>query len=217
MKAQTRRAVLVAVALALVSAALLVKWWFDGDMRRAHAHAALGSVLLATRCGLIEYQEAGTGVLLLAVHGSGGGHDQGMAFARPLASQGIRVIAMSRLGYLRTPMPADASAAAQADAHVCLLDALGIPKAAVMGGSAGAPSALQMALRHPDRVSARVLLVPLAYKPPTQASSAPPLPPWVEASMMRLIGSDFLFWSALHLARDQVVKLVLATPAVNLF
>ena len=64
---------------------------------------------------------------------------------------------MSRFGYLRTPMPVDASAAAQADAHVCLLDALGIRRAAVMGGSAGAPSALQMAIRHPDRVSALVL------------------------------------------------------------
>jgi len=29
---------------------------------------------------------------------------------------------------------------------------------------------------------------------------------------MRLIGSDFWFWSALHLARNQVIKLVLATP-----
>ena len=135
MRAQTRRAVLIALALAAVSAALLVKWRFDGDMRRARAHAAQGSLLLATRCGPIEYQEAGAGVPLLAVHGSGGGHDQGMAFAAALASRGIRVIAMSRFGYLRTPMPSDASAAAQADAHVCLLDALGIPKAAVMGGS----------------------------------------------------------------------------------
>jgi pimeloyl-ACP methyl ester carboxylesterase len=148
----------------------------------------------------------------LAVHGSGGGYDQGMAFAGTLAQQGIRVIAMSRFGYLRTPMPADASAAAQADAHVCLLDALGIGRAAVMGGSAGAPSALQMAIRHPNRVSALVLLVPLAYKPPTLADSAPPLPPWVENTMMRLIGSDFLFWSALHVARTQLVKVVLATP-----
>jgi len=212
MRAQTRRGVLVAVALALVSAALLVKFRFDSDMRRARTQAAQGSVLLATRCGPIEYQEAGSGVPLLAVHGSGGGHDQGMAFAGPLASHGIRVIAMSRFGYLRTPMPTDASAAAQADAHVCLLEALGIPKPAVMGGSAGAPSALQMAIRHPDRVTALVLLVPLAYKPPTQAESAPPLPPWVEATMLRLIGSDFLFWSALHLARDQVIKVVLATP-----
>ena len=30
--------------------------------------------------------------------------------------------------------------------------------------------------------------------------------------MMRLIGSDFLFWAALHLARDQVIQVVLATP-----
>jgi len=88
-----------------------------------------------------------------------------MAFAAGLASRGILVIAMSRFGYLRTPMPADASAATQADAHVCLLDALGIEHAAVMGGSAGAPSALQMAIRHPDRVTALVLLVPLTYKP----------------------------------------------------
>jgi len=202
----------IVMALCLASVALWVGWQFETEMQRARAHAAQGSVLLTTRCGPIEYQESGSGVPLLAVHGSGGGHDQGMTFAGALGSKGIRVIAMSRFGYLRTPMPADASAAAQADAHVCLLDALGIAKTAVMGGSAGAPSALQMAIRHPDRVAALVLLVPLTYKPPTQADSAPPLPPWVEASMMRLIGSDFLFWSAMHLARDQVIKVVLATP-----
>ena len=207
-----RRGLLTLIALSLISAALLIGWQFDRDMQRARAHAAQGSVLLRTACGPIEYQEAGAGVPLLAVHGSGGGHDQGMAFASTLAKQGIRVIAMSRFGYLRTPMPADASADAQADAHVCLLDALGIDQAAVMGGSAGAPSALQMAIRHPGRVNALVLLVPLAYKPPTQADSAPPMPAWVENTMMRLISSNFLFWAALHVARDQVIKVVLATP-----
>jgi 2-hydroxy-6-oxonona-2,4-dienedioate hydrolase len=206
-----RRALLVLV-LALMGVAVLIGWRFSSDMQRARAHAAQGSLLLQTRCGPIEYQEAGAGVPLLAVHGSGGGHDQGMAFARALATQGIRVIAMSRFGYLRTPMPADASAAAQADAHVCLLDALGVQRAAVMGGSAGGPSALQMAIRHPERVSALVLLVPLAYKPPTQAESATPMPAWVENTMMRMLGSDFLFWAALHVAREQVIKLVLATP-----
>ena len=216
MSRAARRGLLTLLALALISAAILIGWRFNSDMQRARARAAQGSVLLQTRCGPIEYQEAGAGVPLLAVHGSGGGHDQGMAFASALAKQGIRVIAMSRFGYLRTPMPADASAAAQADAHVCLLDVLGIRQAAVMGGSAGAPSALQMAIRHPDRVSALLLLVPLAYKPPTLADSAPPLPPWVESTMMRLIGSDFLFWAALHLARDQVIKVVLATPPERL-
>ena len=200
------------VGLTLLIAVLLIWWRFDRDIKLASARVAHGSALIATRCGPIEYQEAGTGVPLLAIHGSGGGYDQGMAFAGALAHQGIRVIAMSRFGYLRTPMPADASAAAQADAHVCLLDALGIRRAGVLGGSAGAPSALQMTIRHPDRVSALVLLVPLAYKPPTLADSAPPLPPWVENTMMRLIGSDFLFWAALHVVRDQVIKVVLATP-----
>jgi pimeloyl-ACP methyl ester carboxylesterase len=61
-------------------------------------------------------------------------------------------------------------------------------------------------------VSALILLVPLAYKPATEADSAPPMPAWVEATMMRLIGSDLLFWTALHVARDQVSKVVLATP-----
>ena len=196
----------------LVLAVSGMAWRFDSDIKIAQANAARGSVLLQTRCGPIEYQEAGNGVPLLAVHGSGGGHDQGMAFAAGLARKGVRVIAMSRFGYLRTPMPADPSVAAQADAHVCLLDALGIAKAAVMGGSAGGPSALQMAIRYPDRVSALVLLVPLAYKPPTQADSAAPMPAWVENTMMRMIGSDFLFWVVLHVARDQAIKLVLATP-----
>jgi len=212
MKPSMRWSVHILLALLLVGAVVLIGWRFNSDMAQARARAAAGSVLLQTRCGPIEIQEAGTGVPLMVVHGSGGGHDQGMAFAGALAQRGIRVIAMSRFGYLRTPMPADASAAAQADAHVCLLDALGIRRAAVMGGSAGAPSALQMAIRHPDRVSALILLVPLAYKPPSQADSAPPMPAWVEAAMMRLIGSDFLFWAALHVARDQVIKVVLATP-----
>jgi 2-hydroxy-6-oxonona-2,4-dienedioate hydrolase len=213
MKYSSHRGVLTLfLVLVFIGAAGFVGWRFKSDLQQARTHSAQGSVLLQTNCGPIEYQEAGTGVPLLAIHGSGGGHDQGMAFAATLAHQGIRVIAMSRFGYLRTPMPINASAAAQADAHVCLLDALGIPRAGVMGGSAGALSALQMAIRHPDRVSALVLLVPLAYKPPTQASSAPPMPAWVESLMMRMISSDFLFWVALHIGRDQLIETVLATP-----
>ena len=203
---------LAKTVIVLVVAASWIAWRFDSDIKVALAKSAQGSLLINTRCGPIEYQEAGTGMPLLMVHGSGGGHDQGMAFAGKLTQRGIRVIAMSRFGYLRTPMPADASPAAQADAHVCLLDALGIAQAAVAGGSAGGPSALQMAIRHPSRVSALVLLVPLAYKPQALADSAKPLAPWAEALLMRLIGSDFLFWAGLHLARDQVIRYVLATP-----
>ena len=196
----------------LVACAGLIWWRFDTDIDAARSRVAQGGTAIDTPCGTIEYQEAGAGAPLLAIHGSGGGFDQGMAFAGPLAAGGVRVIAISRFGYLRTPMPDDASAQAQADAFVCLLDALDIDKAAVVGGSAGALSALQMAIRHPDRVSALVLLAPLAWKPPTKADSAAPMAPWVEATMMSVIGSDFLFWSALHLARRQLIATVLATP-----
>jgi 2-hydroxy-6-oxonona-2,4-dienedioate hydrolase len=206
------RTLLAAVAAASAIGGAAVWWQFTTDIAAAKARIAQGSTLIDTPCGLIEYQEAGKGPLLLAVHGSGGGFDQGMAFAAPLITKGIRVVAMSRFGYLRTPLPADGSAEVQADVFVCLMDALDIDKAAVMGGSAGALSALQMAIRHPERVSALILMVPLGYKPPDQAPSAEPLAPWVEAAIMRVIGSDFLFWTGLHVARAQMTATVVATP-----
>lgn len=210
MKRSTQWFASIAIVLVIVLSWIALR--FDSDIQAASANAARGSLLVNTRCGPIEYQEAGTGTPLLMVHGSGGGHDQGMAFAGKLTQQGVRVIAVSRFGYLRTPMPEDATPAAQADAHVCLMDSLGIDKAAVLGGSAGGPSALQMAIQHPNRVNALVLLVPLAYKPTTSADSAKPLAPWAETLLMQLIGSDFLFWAGLHVAREQVIKYVLATP-----
>jgi 2-hydroxy-6-oxonona-2,4-dienedioate hydrolase len=199
-------------ALVVTAVGLLIWWRFDGDMSAASARAAKGSVMVATNCGPIEYQEAGQGVPLLVVHGSGGGHDQGMLFAGSFAREGVRVIAMSRFGYLRTPMPMVATPAAQADAHACLLDALGVREAAVFGASAGAPSATQMAIRHPDRVSALILLVPLAYKPVDAADSFSAPSPMAEKILNTLVGSDFAFWTALQVARDQVIKRVLGTP-----
>ncbi|MBE0549763.1 MAG: alpha/beta hydrolase [Rubrivivax sp.] len=206
------RRVLWAGLFVTVVCVVAVRWQFNRDLASATARAAQGSAVLTTRCGPIEVQQAGVGIPLLMVHGSGGGHDQGMDWARPLTRDGIRVIAMSRFGYLRTPRPADASPEAQSDAHVCLLDALGIGKAAAMGVSAGAASALQMALRHPDRVSALVLVVPIAWKPGSVADSAPHVSDDKDAWLLRLLGSDFLYWTGLRVARDQVFRHVLATP-----
>lgn len=205
--------VVLAIVIAFVLvAALVIRSRFEADLAVASSRAAQGSVIVATRCGPIEVQQAGDGIPLLVIHGSGGGHDQGMAWARPLVQQGVRVIAVSRFGYLRTPRPADASPEAQADAHICLLDALGIDEAAVMGFSAGGPSAMQTAIRYPNRVSALVLVVPIAYKPGTVTDSEPPVSDDKDALLLRLLGSDFLFWTALHVARDPLIRHVLATP-----
>lgn len=207
-----KAAVLGLTAVGLSIAALWTGWHFQRDIERAKTASTVGSTLVDTRCGPIEVQQAGEGVPLLMIHGSGGGHDQGMAWARPLTQQGVRVIAMSRFGYLRTLRPTDASPEAQADAHVCLLDALAIKRAAVMGVSAGAPSAMQTAIRHPQRVSALVLVVPIAYKPGDVVGTVPPVSDAKDELLLRLLGSDFLYWTGLHAARDLVIRHVLATP-----
>lgn len=206
------RWIVAALAALVVATAGVVYSRYAHDLKVAAALAAEGSTVVATGCGPIEIQQAGVGRPLLVVHGSGGGHDQGMAWARPLVQQGVRVIAVSRFGYLRTPRPADGSPEAQADAHACLLDALGLEQAAVLGLSAGGASALQMAIRHPQRVRALILVVPIAYKPGDLADSTAPVSDTEDALLLRLLGSDFLFWAGLHAARDQVIRHVLATP-----
>jgi 2-hydroxy-6-oxonona-2,4-dienedioate hydrolase len=210
-----RRSAFTVVAFGVavvVAVALVIRSRFERDLTIAAERAAQGSEIVQTRCGPIEMQQAGDGIPVLMIHGSGGGHDQGMAWARPLVQHGVRVIAMSRFGYLRTPRPTDASPEAQADAHMCLLDALGLAKAAVVGVSAGGPSAMQTAIRYPDRVSALVLVVPIAYKPDTVPGSVPQVSDDKDALLLRLLGSDFLFWTVLHVARNPLIRHVLATP-----
>jgi pimeloyl-ACP methyl ester carboxylesterase len=176
------------------------------DIRRAYERISAGSELAATSCGAIEYAVAGAGVPLLSIHGAGGGFDQGLDLAEPLVNDGFRIIAVSRFGYLRTPLPADASAAAQADAHACLLDALGVERAAILGTSAGGPSALQFALRHPDRTAALALLVPAAYAPRPNAAPAVRTPRGTLLLFDTALRSDFLFWAMRRIAHDAFVR-----------
>src|SRR6185295_17575558 len=84
--------------------------------------------------GTIEYAETGEGVPVLISHGAAGGYDQGIAIAE-LFGTGVRTIAVSRFGYLNTPMPADPSPAAQADIYAALLDQLNIKRIAILGAS----------------------------------------------------------------------------------
>lgn len=155
---------------------------YSDDINRARTAIRIGSRIENTAAGQIEYAETGSGVPLLSIHGSGGGYDQGLAIAADLIGDGFRVIAPSRFGYLGTPLPSDVSPSAQADAHAVLLAALKIDKAIVVGTSAGALSAIELALRHPDRVAALILIVPASY--------APTSPVDIEASR----GSRFAFW-----------------------
>jgi pimeloyl-ACP methyl ester carboxylesterase len=206
-----RMAVLVGLGVIVVALAG-VTYFYQRDMRQARHRVASGGQVAQTPCGPIEYAVAGNGPWVLVVHGAGGGFDQGLDFAKPLLGPGFRLIAPSRFGYLRTPLPADASPEAQADAHACLLDTLGIERVVVVGASAGAPSSLQFALRHPTRISALVLLVPAAYVP--RPGGAPPVTPPRGVTFLIDLGlkSDFLFWTASRFARLTVIRAVLGTP-----
>src|SRR5262249_38143591 len=185
--------------------------------RRAIASAreriAAGGLIARTKCGPIEDASAGAGSPVLVGHRASGGSDQGRGAPGGLADSGFRVAAMSRFGYLRTPLPADASPAAQADAHACLLDALGIERAAIIGASAGAPSSVQFALRHADRCSALVLLVPALFTVRPGGRPPVPVPPWTGFLFDTALRSDFLFWASIRMAHTTLVGAILATPA----
>jgi len=113
---------------------------------------------VATPQGPIEYAEFGEGPAVLALHGAMGGHDQGLILARSAGFTGFRAIAPSRPGYLGTPLTSGRTPEEQADLYAALLEAAGVRTAAVVAVSGGGPSALQLALRHPGRCRALVLI-----------------------------------------------------------
>ncbi len=168
-----------------------------------------GSRLLQTPMGAIEVAMNDGRRPLLMVHGTGGGFDQGLHFAQCLTSAGWKVIAPSRFGYLRSEFPADASSEAQADAFAALLDQLGIERLLVIGGSAGALSAMQFALRHPSRCTALIPIVPASHVPGREAT--PAAVPWAVPVTEAMLRSDFLFWIGLKLAPSAMVASLLAT------
>jgi pimeloyl-ACP methyl ester carboxylesterase len=183
------------------------------SLAAARARLAGRSEVFEGRFGAMEYATAGTGPPVLMLHGTGGGFDQGLDMTRPLAAAGWRILAPSRFGYLRSEFPADPSPENQADACLDLLDRFGIDRLPVIGGSAGALSALAFAIRHPGRCSALVALVPATHVP---GRPAPRPPNALAAAIIRHgLRSDLLFWLGMTVAEDAMIATLLATdPAL---
>lgn len=203
-------------AVLVIGLVILAYSAFQRDLAQAQKRILVGSQIVNTPCGPIEYAIAGDGPPVLVVHGAGGGYDQGLDFSKELVRSGFRVIAVSRFGYLRAPLPPDASPAAQADVYACLLDTLNISRVAVVGFSAGAPSSMQFALRHPERAAALVLLVPAAYPTYLEQRQDGAMPKKTSAVTKFLfdtaLKSDFLLWAAFRIAPRAVYQGFLATP-----
>jgi 2-hydroxy-6-oxonona-2,4-dienedioate hydrolase len=205
-----RRFKVLVAGAAFAAAASVSFLMFRSDLVEHQRRLAGQSEILQTSFGQLEYAERGSGAPFLMIHGTGGGFDQGLRFAEGLTSS--RVIAPSRFGYLRSDFPADPSSERQADAFVPLLDHLGLERVVVAGGSAGALSAAQFALRHPDRTSALILIVPAAN---VRGRDPVEMDRMTKAAVRRLTTSDLLFWLATKAARDRMIGTLLATdPAL---
>lgn len=209
-----RRAFLVAgagLAGSLIAGGVVYRA-FAADLALQRARVGSGSTLHQSPFGAIEYAIAGAGSPVVMIHGTGGGFDQGLGMAEPLSAAGFRIIAPSRFGYLQSSFPEDPSSEKQADAIADLMDHLGIGRAPVIGVSAGALPALQLAIRHPDRCSGLIAIVPATYVP----DRAPVRPNALGAAIMEhALQSDFLFWAGIKLAEDTMISTLLATdPAL---
>lgn len=135
------------------------------EFNRKEAHMIQGRAweqatpkIVRTSVGPIEYAEFGDGPPVVCLHGAMGAYDQSAILARTIGSDGYRYIAVSRPGYLGTPLSVGRSAGEQADACAALADALGIRDAGVMAVSGGGPCAIEFALKHRGRCRGLVLV-----------------------------------------------------------
>lgn len=110
-----------------------------------------------------NYHDVGTGDdPVLLIHGSGPGVSAWANWRAvlPVLSERHRVIAPDVLGFGYTERPEGVSydLATWTEHLVGLLDALGLDQIAVVGNSFGGALALNLAVRHPERVSRLVLM-----------------------------------------------------------
>ncbi len=119
--------------------------------------AELISHLAQTQLGLIEYRSVGQGPAVLVLNGGHTNCHSPLGHEAFFLAQGYQLIVPSRPGYGRTPSSTGRRAEAFADALVSLLDYLQLNQVIVLGISAGGPTTLQLAGRHPERVSKVIL------------------------------------------------------------
>ena len=115
------------------------------------------SHLVRTERGLIEYRSVGQGPAVLVLNGGHTNCHSPLGHEAFFLAQGYQLIVPSRPGYGRTPSSTGKRAEAFAEALVSLLDHLQLEQVIVVGISAGGPTALQLAGRHPERVSKVIL------------------------------------------------------------
>ncbi len=137
--------------------------------------------------GIIEYAVSGEGDPVLMIHGAGGGYDQGLLLANRFLPKDNRVIAVSRFGYLNTPLPEEPTPDHQAALYNDLLDELGVEEAHVVAVSDGGPSALKFSIQYPERVKSLTMMCAKSKTPPALTTAQ-------SFAFGTIFDNDFLFW-----------------------
>ncbi len=121
-----------------------------------------GRVVRSDDGTLIFYDTIGTGAPLILLHGLSETHEAWIdaGYAEQVTRLGFELILIDCRGHGQSDRPIEARAysghAIAADIR-CVMDTLGLQRAAIMGHSLGGMAALATALHYPDRVSALVL------------------------------------------------------------
>lgn len=106
--------------------------------------------------------DAGAGPAIVALHGLTATRRYVLHGSRLLERRGYRVVAYDARGHGESSPPGSAAYAYEDQVRdlLAVLDGLGLERSVLVGNSMGAGTALALALRHPDRVSALVQVTP---------------------------------------------------------
>lgn len=182
---------ILAAAIALVLTALFyiaVRYtlWRSKKIKALAAE----SDVIETAVGPVEYRISGSGdAVMLFLHGAPGGYDQFQTSPEREAAP-YRVLAVSRPGYLRTPLETGRTPTEQARAYAALLDALNIEKVIVMAASGGGPSGIAFAAMYPERTLGLITMAAVSQPRALDEKAA-------KEQGSGLLGSDFFNWLAL--------------------
>lgn len=161
------------------------------------------SEILKTPAGEIEYVVEGEGTPVLLLHGAGGGFDQGLWMRKVFLEDKYKFISVSRYGFLRSPIPDNASIESQAALYSALLDDLNVTKVIVVAGSAGGASAIQFANDYPEKTSALILLAAVSGPEP-EGSEEP-----ISIKIIHLIQqSDYTYWIFSEFMESSILNLM---------
>lgn len=187
------RRILLFVAVVVVVGTIVTTIRYRHGYATTSERLEAGARVIETARGRIELARVGTrGPAVLVLHGTPGGYDQAVGLGEAAQQAGFQFLAVSRPGYLRTPIEMGRTPAEQADAYAALLDALDIERVAVVGISGGGPSALEFAVRHPDRCWALVDLMGVSRsRLPDETGPADDLDSPI---FQMLLGTDFGGW-----------------------